>query len=188
MKHEFWKERWDTQQIGFHEGKRNDLLMAHADRLPSKGRILVPLAGRAVDLGWLAGRGHAVTGVEFVKEAIAEIPGVTMVFGDMFEMTPEKIGTFDAIYDRAALVAIEPDKRKRYVEVCSKLAPLTFLIAFSYDQSKTPGPPFSVDDKTVRSLYAGQSIEVLETRSGPISPRMKQAGVDRIDETAYLIR
>jgi thiopurine S-methyltransferase len=208
MKREFWQARWDTRQIGFHEGRPNELLVAYADRFAPKSRILVPLAGRAADLGWLADRGHEVVGVEFVRRAIDELfegvdvrahrlgphkafsaRGITMVLGDMFAMKPADLGTFDAIYDRAALIALEPSTRAGYVEVCAALNPRgpTLLIAFAYDQSKTPGPPFSIDGKTVRDLFAGRSVEHLETRPASVSPRMRESGVDSIDETIYRI-
>ena len=204
MRFEFWKGRWDQKEIGFHEGKPNALLVAHADRL--HGRILAPLAGKAVDLVWLAARGHEIVGIEFVQTAIDELfqdqpvrkhvlgghdaftaGGITMVRADMFDMTPAILGRFDIIYDRAALVALEPSTRKRYVETCRALSDRTFLIAFAYDQSKSSGPPFSVDEATVRDLHAGSTVENLETRAASVSARLQKAGIASIDETAYLI-
>lgn len=198
MKKDFWQSRWEAKQTAFHEGKPNALLVTQAHRFAPASRILVPLAGKAFDLVWLEEHGHEVVGVEFVAQAIdefrAEHPSsaVKMVQGDMLAMTPDDLGTFDAIYDRAALIALEPSTRARYIEVCKNLlkpgAP-TLLIAFGYDQSKSPGPPFSIDEKTVRELFAGRSIDVLETRSASVlSPRMKEAGVDSIEESAYWIR
>lgn len=209
MEFDFWKGRWDSNQIGFHEGKPNDLLVAHADRFAPKSRILVPLAGKAADLFWLAERGHEVVGVEFVKRAIDDLftglevrehllgrheafsaRGVTMVLGDMFDMKPDALGAFDAIYDRAALIAVEPEMRAKYVARCRALLEVggvTLLIAFSYDQAKAPGPPFSVDSATVHELFAGRSIQVLETRVASVSPGLREAGITSIDETAYLI-
>ena len=70
MDEAFWQERWRTQQIGFHEGKPNELLAAHVDRFGRGTRVLVPLAGKAIDLRWLAERGHNVVGVELGAEAI----------------------------------------------------------------------------------------------------------------------
>jgi thiopurine S-methyltransferase len=203
----FWQSRWDQNQIGFHEAKPNDLLTAHHARIANEKRVLVPLAGKAVDLWWLAERGHEVVGIEFVRLAIEQffderalIPekhalgkheafsagGVTLVHADMFEV--EGIGPFDAIYDRAALVALDPKDRVRYVQTCRSLVRgPTFLVAFSYDQSRAPGPPWSIDDRTVRALYANRSIEILGTQKASISPRLREAGVDAMDETAYLI-
>jgi len=208
MKREFWQGRWDTKQIGFHEGRPNDLLVAHADRFAPKSRILVPLAGKAADLGWLADQGHEVVGVEFVRRAIDELfegvdvrahrlgpheafsaRGITMVLGDMFAMKPVDLGTFDAIYDRAALIALEPSTRAAYVEVCAALNPKgpTLLIAFAYDPSKAPGPPFSIDDETVRELFAGRAVERLETRPASVPPHMRESGIVSIEETIYRI-
>jgi thiopurine S-methyltransferase len=188
----FWEERWQAQQIGFHEGKPNELLAQHADRLGRGTRVLVPLAGKAFDLRWLAERGHRVVGVEFVAEAIAafhreqgEVHGVTLVQGDFF--TVEGLGSFDVIYDRAALVALDPATRERYVARCRSLSSGgIFLIAFAYDQTKAPGPPWSVDEAAVRALYGGR-IDVLARRALPTSTRLKDAGVDAIEETAYWI-
>jgi thiopurine S-methyltransferase len=210
VKKEFWQDRWDTNQLGFHEGKPNELLVAHADRFAPKSRILVPLAGKAADMIWLAERGHDVVGVEFVKKAIDDLfagsevrthalgphqafsaRGITMVLGDMFEMKPDALGTFDAIYDRAALIALEPSTRARYLETCRALLKpngTTLLIGFAYDQSKSPGPPFSIDERTVRDLFAGRTIQRLETRAANISPRMRDAGIASIEESAYLVR
>ena len=212
---QFWHERWAQQQIGFHEGKPNELLAAHVDRLERAGhrlRILVPLAGKAVDLWWLAARGHQVVGIELVRQAIdaffsergleprAEAlgahqsfaaSGVTMVCGDFFTQDAALLGPFDALYDRAALIAIEPSMRAAYVEKCRSLLKRdadTLLVSVAYDQSKAPGPPWSVDEPTVRALFAGRAIDVLARRAAEPNPRLAAAGVTAFDETAYLVR
>src|SRR4051812_16271005 len=110
--HSFWNGRWAQKQIGFHEGKPNELLVAHVARIESAGtklRILVPLAGKAADLAWLAARGHEVVGVEFVRQAIEELfaetkdaTGLTMICDDFFAVHSDTAGRFDVIYDRAA--------------------------------------------------------------------------------------
>ncbi len=71
MDAEFWKTRWQAGQIGFHEGRPNAFLEAHAARLGIARRVLVPLCGKSVDLAYLAGLGHDVVGVELVEEAAA---------------------------------------------------------------------------------------------------------------------
>ena len=40
--------------------------------------------------------------------------GITVIEGDFFELTPELAGTFPAIYDRAALIALPPQERPDY--------------------------------------------------------------------------
>jgi thiopurine S-methyltransferase len=212
----FWHDRWAQGQIGFHEGKPNDLLVAHVDRLEAAGaklRILVPLAGKASDVWWLAQRGHDVVGVELVPQAVEAFfrekgledrkerralgrheaftaNGVTMVVADFFALDPAVVGPFDAVYDRAALIALDPDARERYVAQCralSKPGARTLLVSAAYDQSKAEGPPWSVDEPTVRKLYAGRSIDVLQAREVPPNPRLRDAGIASLVETAYLI-
>jgi thiopurine S-methyltransferase len=226
---EFWAKRWKESQIGFHEGAPNDLLAKHVARIETKrpARILVPLAGKAVDLRWLAERGHEVVGVEVVWEAVraffdewkVDAPvqtkvgrnealrscdshdtssrrslsgkGVTLVCADMFEVSAEDLGRFDVIYDRAALVALEPSTRGRYVEACRDLLAeggMTLLVAFAYDQALTQGPPWSIDEAAVRELYAPRAIEKLEARTVVPSARLVASGIATIEETAYLIR
>jgi thiopurine S-methyltransferase len=208
---EFWSQRWQGQQTGFHEAKPNELLVQHIDALEKLGeklRILVPLAGKAEDMRYLASRGHEVVGVEFVKRAVDDFfaettpeasklgrfdalsaNGITMLCEDFFQMTPDEIGRFDAIYDRAAIVAVEPATREKYVATCRALlkpdAPI-LLVSLAYDQSKTHGPPWSVDRAAVESLYG--SAKLLSTHPVAVPPgRLTAAGVESIEETAYLI-
>ena len=213
---DFWQKRWDEQQIGFHEGKPNELLVAHfsALELRKKSRILVPLSGKAVDLRWLAEQGHEVVGVELSITAIDAFFGeqdldlhahvrdlgkhkafthgdVTLVCEDVFKLDPAALGTFDAVYDRAALVALEPSTREAYVDVCrSLLRPegQTLLIAFAYDADVPLGPPWSIDEAKVRTLFGNERVSVLARRTTSISPRLVAAGVKEINESAYRIR
>lgn len=209
---EFWARRWQDGQTGFHEGKPNDLLAAHIARIEKPhARIFVPLCGKAFDVRWLAERGHEVVGVECVWEAVRGFfddweqdpprtemgrapvlaaKGVTLICANIFDVRPEELGRFDVIYDRAALVALEPSTRARYVEACQALlgeGGKTFLVTLAYDQSVAPGPPWSIDAAMVQTLYAGRSIETLETRQIPTSPRLTAAGAPTFTETAFLV-
>ena len=63
MEIEFWKERWDKGEIGFHQEHINPYLgyfygekgPAHEAR--SKLRVFVPLCGKSRDLWWLMNNG-----------------------------------------------------------------------------------------------------------------------------------
>jgi len=76
------------------------------------------------------------------------------------------LGQIDAVYDRAALVALPKDMRDRYTQ---HLVAITgnapqLLIAFAYDQSLMDGPPFSVSSEEIDAHYAAHfDIEDLET-------------------------
>ena len=211
MSIDYWAQRWKSGgSTAFHEGAANALLEKHIARLETKTplRIFVPLSGKAIDMSWLAGRGHEVVGVELVPDALDQffaeagvkpaekrIGGhralshdrVTIVNADIFAVTAETLGTFDVVYDRAALVALDPSERKRYVAACRTFAERTFLVTLAYDQTKAPGPPWSVDDATVNELYAGRTIDKLEARTVGSTPRLTEAGILELAEAAYAI-
>jgi thiopurine S-methyltransferase len=181
---EFWEARWEAGEIGFHEGRPNALLTAHVGVLGQKGRVLVPLCGRAEDLAWLREAGWNVVGVEYVESAardffrlrgleateveVGDMPawtagGITIVAGDMFAVHADDVGRFDAIYDRAALVAIDPDRRAEYVDTLRGLCmPGAPVLLISMEHDRPGGPPWSVDGEAIRALWgATHDIEEL---------------------------
>ncbi len=199
MDSDFWKQRWQQNQIGFHEGRENNLLSRCIYHLALKpgDRIFVPLCGKAADLDWLVAQGYHVTGIELHQAAVEEVfqrmglvPQVTrlngltrfeagpiMLFaGDFFELHSNLLGHVDAIYDRAALVALPREMRKAYAEHLMTLtnnAP-QLLICFDYDQSQMDGPPFSVSEAEIRELYGNrykQERAAMVEISGPLSQR-----------------
>ena len=181
----FWKSRWAEGKIGFHEGSPNSYLARHHDRLASRPRVLVPLCGKSEDLAFLAARGHEVIGVELVEDAVKAFfadhaitpqvtkrgelveyaaPPITLYAGNVFAISREIVGMIDGIYDRAALVALPDDVRRRYVDHLRAVAPKgtrVLLVTFEYDQSRMDGPPFSVEEAEVRALFDHCEVELL---------------------------
>jgi len=98
---------------------------------------------------------------------------IMILEGDFFQLD-EKItdGRFQAIFDRGSLVAIDPNLRRAYVNVMSKLiAPQGRILLVAVErQSGTDddltGPPFSVSEAEVHRLYGTQpwveSINLLD--------------------------
>lgn len=190
MQPDFWYERWQSNQIGFHLPEANHLLVKHFQALnltpktPQKTsstqhrspRIFLPLCGKTLDIAWLLAQGYQVVGAELSQIAIDDLfrslnltPTITqknqlmhystnnldIFVGDIFKLSPEMLGTVDAIYDRAALVALPEDMRKRYTAhllALSKNAP-QLLICFEYDQNIHAGPPFSINADEVKQHY-----------------------------------
>jgi thiopurine S-methyltransferase len=162
--------------------------------------VLVPLCGKAEDLAFLAAHGHEVVGIEIAEQAVREFfadhsltpsieprgpyvaytsPPITLLAGHFFAATPELLGPLDALYDRAALVALPLDLRPRYVQHLRALLPAAapgLVITLEYDQRRIDGPPFSVLEPELRSLYTGRSLELLEERPGDVA-RCAEAGV-----------
>lgn len=178
MDKDFWLTRWKTNQISFHEGAPNALLVAYFAALgvQAGGRIFVPLCGKSNDMLWLRAQGLRVAGAELSRLAVEqffaqleltpvitpagplerfEAEEVTIFVGDIFDLDPDTLGAVDAIYDRAALVALPPPLRERYAAHLIELtrAAPQLLVTFEYDQTCQPGPPFSVPEAEVRAHY-----------------------------------
>ena len=218
MHHDYWQERWDKGEIGFHASEANPLLVAHLDAL-APGSIYVPMCGKSRDLTHLAERGFTVAGTEWVPEAAAAYfaeaglmaatsqlgpfaclrspeLAVSLLVGDAFalaEVVPSpQLPLFDSAYDRASLVAIDPARRLDYVETMHRvLRPggTLLLVTFDYDQQRLDGPPWSVNDELVRTLFEPRfALQRLEQRPAPVSPRFAAAGITAVDESAYLLR
>jgi thiopurine S-methyltransferase len=185
----FWIARWSEGRIGFHEGKPNAFLERHGERLAGAKRVLVPLCGKAVDLAYLAGRGHEVVGVELVADAVQQFfaehgvtpvvtprgafveytaGAITIFAGDWFATDAALLGAIDAVYDRAALIALPPEMRARYAAHARALAGAApiLLVTLEYPQELMDGPPFSVAEEEVRALYAGARIELVDDAAG----------------------
>ena len=177
---QYWQEKWESRQIGFHRDQPHPFLQKHIDTIsfgPGK-RILIPLCGKTVDIPYLLSRGFEVLGVELVETAVQELfsemtvqpeieslmngklksysaEGIRVFAGDLFDISPELLDSVDAIYDRASIVALPEGMRERYSERLLRLCPEApqLIITFEYDQSGMDGPPFSVTERNLREYY-----------------------------------
>lgn len=72
MQADFWLERWEQNQIGFHEKEINSHLQNFWDKLkiPTGSKIFVPLCGKSSDMLWLLSKGFQVFGVELSPLAV----------------------------------------------------------------------------------------------------------------------
>jgi thiopurine S-methyltransferase len=179
MEASFWLDRWQAKQIGFHQPDVNPTLKRYFERLrlDDGARVFVPLCGKTLDIGWLLERGCRVTGVELSAIAVRELfeelgvlpaiethgtlerysaSGIDVFVGDLFDLQQDRLGTVDAVYDRASLVALPADTRMRYARHITSVTgnAKQLLISYEYDQTVMDGPPFSVTADEVRSLYA----------------------------------
>lgn len=195
MEHDFWHQRWENNQIGFHLPEANPLLVRYLSALDlNKGaRIFLPLCGKTLDIAWLLAQGFRVAGAELSRIAVEDLfnhlnltPTITtlgditrfsaenldLYVGDIFNLSPEMLGSVDAIYDRAALVALPEEMRKRYVAHLITLTQTAqqLLICFDYDQNLHAGPPFSVcTDQVVeyyQQHYATTLLATVEVNGG----------------------
>jgi len=179
MEQNFWHSRWQTNQTGWHERDINPLLITHFPSLhvPPGGRVFVPLCGKSLDLGWLLSQGYAVAGAELSELAITQLfaelgmeptrseggkhkhfhgEKIDIFVGDLFDLSRETLGPVDAVYDRAALVALPEAMRDQYTAHLKSLTALTpqLVIGYEYDQTVVPGPPFSVTHDELHRHYS----------------------------------
>ncbi|WP_103669048.1 thiopurine S-methyltransferase [Pseudanabaena sp. BC1403] len=175
----FWHQKWKENNIAFHESESNPLLIKYFKELSlAKGsRVFLPLCGKTLDILWLLSNGYRVAGAELSKIAIDQLfadlgvePKISRVdqvdhysainidifVGDIFDLFGKMLGLVDAVYDRAALVALPESMRKRYTahlkEITNKAPQL--LICYEYDQSLMEGPPFSISNEEVNQHYS----------------------------------
>lgn len=203
-----WVDRWKSNRIGFHEGKPNALLLEYFSSLavPDGGRVFLPLCGKTIDIHWLLACGYRVVGAELSELAITQLfaelgiepsiaesgalqqfsgAGIDIFVGDIFELNPTQLGPVDAVFDRAAFVALPDDLRGWYADHVSDLAggAPQLLITFGYDQSIMTGPPFSIADEEVHRRYGETyDVESLTVRDAPGGLR----GVDATEQ-AWLL-
>jgi len=174
----FWHQKWENRDTPFHESETNALLLKYFKELslPEGSRVFVPLCGKTRDIAWLLSQGYRAAGAELSELAVTQLfaelgvepvisqagrlkhyraPDLDIFVGDLFELSQEVLGPVDAVYDRAALVALPKEMRRRYtarlMEITGKAKQL--LILYEYDQNLQEGPPFSISTGEVNQHY-----------------------------------
>lgn len=192
-----WKKKWDAGMTRWHQPDVYWVLKKYAkDYIHEESRILVPLCGKTVDLAYLTKKAKEVVGVEGVlkgvQEFIQENPDLQMAAsgqreqfecfrgekiwmfcGNFFHFGPSVAGKFDLIWDRAAMVAIDPKDRDEYAHVLgSVLKPGAVLLLSGFVRPKgdlTSGPPFTLNRDQIISLFERQpwvaSVECIDSVS-----------------------
>ncbi len=178
MDKQTWIDRWENGHTGFHIDEVNPLLIKHFKELelPLASRIFVPLCGKTHDISWFLSKGYCIVGVELSETAVKQLfkelgeepyimtegehihyhaENIDIFVGDFFTLTPEIIGNVDAVYDRAAIVALSNGMRIDYSKHMLSLAPdiPQIMTTVVYDQSLMNNSPFSVDREELEKLY-----------------------------------
>jgi thiopurine S-methyltransferase len=215
MHQEFWHERWQQNQIGFHCEDINLHLQHYwpALNIAPGSRVFVPLCGKSNDMLWLLAQGFDVIGVELSPLAVqaffaengppatprrqgkfdvSEIDGLSIYCGDFFDLTAIDLAGVSAVYDRASLVALPPEMRAAYAAHMQHLlepGTKTLLVAFDYPQHEMQGPPFSVQTPEVQALYSSWCAVGLLHAEDILErePRFRDKGVSRMLEQVYAL-
>jgi thiopurine S-methyltransferase len=187
MKADFWHNKWETNQIAFHKSEANPILIEHISALGLNAgdRVFLPLCGKTLDISWLLYTGYKVVGAELSEIAINDLfahmdlypiiidmgdvkhysaENIDIFVGDIFKITPEHIGHVDAIFDRAALVALPDQVLTDYAKHMLTItqAAKQLLITFEYDPEGVSGPPHPIFEDEVATHYqADYDIQTL---------------------------
>jgi thiopurine S-methyltransferase len=212
MHTDFWHQRWQQQQIGFHQSEVNPYLLQYWQTLniPVGSTVLVPLCGKSSDMLWLLAQGYRVIGVElsplaveaFFQEhnlsaqtrqqgvfQVSYVDGLSIYCGDFFALTAADLAKVAAVFDRAALVALPSDMRVAYAGQLQQLlaagTPM-LLVCFEYDQPQMSGPPFSVSQAEVERLYPNASLQILHVEDIlQQQPQFLARGLNALHERVY---
>ena len=208
MNPEFWQERWQNKRIGFNQPEVNPLLIKYFSTLdlPARSRVFVPLCGKSIDMLWLIEQGYDVVGIELVESAVQEFfieqgisytikaygenPNIKCYKGqllsqtielwvaDIFTLGADNIGHVDAVYDRAALIAMPLELRPQYsqqvIDLSQNAAQL--LLTLNYDQNERAGPPFSITHEQIQQYYSAHyQINELEGEASVLNAAPEMA-------------
>lgn len=213
MKKDFWLERWEREEIGFHRNEVNPHLCEFWPELNlARGStVFVPLCGKSQDMLWLREQGLQVLGVELSAIAVqaffnesgyipqhisdgkfdrCEADGIRILCGDFFDLSRDDMTKVSAVYDRASLIALPPEMRVRYVRHLVSILPPAIqilLITVDYPQPEMQGPPFSVSSGEVEALYREYAEVRLLTQIEVLAknPRFQQRGLSRLRENIF---
>ncbi len=180
MEKKFWHEKWESNEIGFHQDQAHPLLVNHfsALELPADSHVFVPLCGKSRDMLCLRDMGYRVTGLELSELAVKAFfsenkldfelnqgqeyrnyvaNGLQVLCGDFFTLTTRAVEKVDAVFDRASLVAMPPAMRMGYVNVFRTLLVSgcrILLIVLEYEEGLVKPPPFAIHREEIIHLYA----------------------------------
>ncbi|MBV1910771.1 MAG: thiopurine S-methyltransferase [Kangiellaceae bacterium] len=216
MEAEFWLEKWESNEIGFHLSSVHPLLKKFNQiAFGEPSTVFVPLCGKSKDLAYLHSLGNRVIGNELSDVAVKsffteefnlaeitlestlntnakqfEYSGIKILTGDFFELQEIDIESCSSIYDRAALIALPKSTRMKYVEKIRSLFSHArlLLITLEYDQNLMSGPPFSVDKGEIESLFSFAHINpVYRKNIIDKEPKFMKRGLVDFFESAYII-
>lgn len=213
---DFWIERWEQGQIGFHRAEVHDFLPRHWPKLGvgPGSTVFVPLCGKSRDMVWLAAAGHKIVGVELSPLAVddffreqgmeADVRKVgafvvrscgpfTIWCGDFFDLPAEAVKNVAGVYDRAALIALPASLQGPYARKLTDILPASapiLLTSVSYADGEISGPPFSTPLVQVASAFGPtHTLVIAESRDGlEQSQNLKDRGVTALEETAYILK
>ncbi|WXT99770.1 MAG: Thiopurine S-methyltransferase [Catillopecten margaritatus gill symbiont] len=209
-----WIQRWKEGKTGWHRDTPNGKLVEFIGslQLQKAQTVFVPLCGKSQDMVYLLEQGYKVIGVElsalavdaFFKESgvpytvqeardftVYNARNIRIFCGDFFDLDAYHLEAVNAVYDRAALIALPEGLRVEYVRQLYDIIPngcRILLLTLNYPQSQISGPPFAVDERAVNSLFERFECRQLQCFDDiKNEPKYLNAGVDFIEKATYCL-
>jgi methyl halide transferase len=160
-----WEKRYQEGETPWEKGEAHPALVEFLQRMPVRGRVLVPGCGHGHDVRALAASADEVIGLDLAPSAVKsaaqypQVGGESFVLGDLFALPKTWHGAFDWVFEHTCFCAIDPSQRAAYVEaVAQVLYPGGRLLAIFYlDPGLDPGesgPPFGTSAAELDSLFS----------------------------------
>lgn len=215
MQNEFWHTKWKTKETGWDQKQPSPLLIEYFKTLNLKpgARVFVPLSGKSIDMFWLANQGYQVVGIELNLDAcrlffnehnipytqskqekfeILSSDHIKLFVGDFFDLDKTTLGNVDAVYDRAALIALPNETHHQYAHKIMSLQDIEtqiLLITFDYDRNQMTGPPFAVNPLEVQAIFGKNfTITTLYNEEIEILAHLKAKGLTQLQELAFHLK
>ena len=211
-----WLARWQKNKIGWHADALNRSLVDYFEllELAPGASVFVPLCGKSLDMIYLSEMGHSVIGVELsaigveqffvdnsLQYSVSEVDNfvlyqserIKIYCGDYFNLNAKQLSNVSAAYDRASLIALDLDLREKYAQHLTAIIPpdaRILLLTLIYPQHQMSGPPFSVSNSEVESLFSSafkyRQLHCFNDIDN--EPKFLRAGVDYVENAAYLLQ
>ncbi len=211
-----WLKFWENNETNWHGDKITQELVEYFElfELEPRDKVFVPLCGKSLDMIYIMNQGFSVVGVEISEIGVRQFfsennltykitkvddfdlyssENLEIYCGDFFSLTSKHLNNVKAVLDSKSLIALDPDLRQKYAKHLNDIISLgvrILLVTLNYPQHQMSGPPFSVDESEVESLFS-MTFESRELRSfNDIENGLKleRAGVDFINNAAYCLR
>lgn len=163
---EYWEEIYASGEVRWDKGRPTPPLvrLVREGVIPAGGHVAVPGAGRGHDALFLAREGFRVTALDFAPTAsnamreaaaAAKLP-MEVLQEDVFALAERFPAAFDAIFEHTIFCAIDPARRREFVETMhAALRPGGLWLGLFYAHGREGGPPHSTDEAEVRRLSSG---------------------------------
>ncbi|XP_033122899.1 probable thiopurine S-methyltransferase isoform X2 [Anneissia japonica] len=190
-----WNTSWSSGHDSTFISEPHPALVENIDTFTAgkKCKIFVPLCGTAIDMKWLADKGHQVIGlecsevaiikffkannIEFNKEQVDGIQDAVLYKSadgtigiyqcDLYKFHDGITGKFDCIWDSGSIEAINHKDRESYAKIMISLMAKEckyFIHSFSYDKTKVEFGPYMFSKEDFEELFGGQCIVELLSR------------------------